>query len=72
MSTNDNNLASFAKENLTESIKVIHTEFSDKANSFELPHILTRRLASIASLMVLFGLLTLYPDIHHTFFSLFQ
>ncbi|MBA6336660.1 hypothetical protein H4J57_05530 [Colwellia sp. BRX8-7] len=59
MPVNENDLASFAKEDLTESIKVIHTEFSDKANDFELPHTLTRRLASIASLMIVFGLLTL-------------
>jgi hypothetical protein len=64
MPTNDSNLASFAKEDLSESIKLIHTELSTKASDFELAHTLTRRLASIASLMILFGLLTLVGNFY--------
>jgi len=59
MSTNESNLASFAKEDLKESIEFVYNDFAKRALKFEVPHFLTRRLASIASLMVLFGLLTI-------------
>lgn len=56
--TTSNNIAQYAKTDLLEAIESAHEHFNRLAYQSKTLHYLTRRLTSLASFMILFGLLT--------------
>ncbi len=58
MPENERTLADFAKDDIKDSLNLVYKNFIVNSNKFIISHYLTRRLASVASFMILFGLLT--------------